>query len=178
MLSVWYQAYKMSICGEFFQSRYVYLLSGYIGMHKAVSVERVLSMLLAIPTNELPYWFLKYVSDVRYRRISNHFTLNSRCLNKAGVGMWNVYIRSSRYSEGICKLKVLFRTCQAKIRNFDEVVDVRTRCSKPSKLWGNIDQGSSRGLNWQCPFWFFPAVCSIGPCDSGNRRWNFFQLDE
>ena len=40
---VWYQAYKMSICGDFLKSRYVYLLSGYIGMHKAVSIERVLS---------------------------------------------------------------------------------------------------------------------------------------
>jgi hypothetical protein len=46
---VWYQAYKMSICGDFLKSRYVYLLSAYIGMHKSVSIERVLSTTFGYP---------------------------------------------------------------------------------------------------------------------------------
>lgn len=99
---VWYQAYKMSICGDFLKSRYVYLLSGYIGMHKAVSIERVLSMTFSYPNQWAVGPILKVmlvVFEIGEYWIILHPKVGVRI--RLGVWMWNVYLRSSRYYKGI-----------------------------------------------------------------------------
>ena len=93
---VWYQAYKMSICGDFFKSSYANLLSGYVCMHKAVRVEWVLSMTFGYPNQWAVVLILKImlvVFGIGEYRIILHL--------KVGVWMWNVYLRSLRYYKGI-----------------------------------------------------------------------------